>query len=87
MPTLKPLPDCEGPKLECFTDDLTKHNFEFLQLLGSGCHSTVVKVDIDGKIYVIKLVGIAKRTVVSDANARPVLPYVCGRAQLPHGPH
>ncbi|RKL37158.1 hypothetical protein BFJ72_g7814 [Fusarium proliferatum] len=55
MPTLKPLPDCEGPKLECFTDDLTKHNFKFLQLLGSGCHSTVVKAEIDGKIYVIKL--------------------------------
>ncbi|KAF4436360.1 hypothetical protein FACUT_6524 [Fusarium acutatum] len=55
MPTLKPLPDCEGPKLECFTDDLTKHNFKFLEILGSGCHSTVVKAEIDGKIYAIKL--------------------------------
>ncbi|KAF4943306.1 hypothetical protein FGADI_13504 [Fusarium gaditjirri] len=55
MPTLKPLPDCEGPKLECFTDDLTKHDFKFLELLGSGCHSTVVKANIDGKLYVIKL--------------------------------
>ncbi|KAI1032909.1 hypothetical protein LB504_006315 [Fusarium proliferatum] len=55
MPTLKPLPDCEGPKLECFTDDLTKHDFKFLEYLGSGCHSAVVKAEIDGKIYVIKL--------------------------------
>ncbi|KAF5241773.1 hypothetical protein FANTH_8989 [Fusarium anthophilum] len=55
MATLKPLPDCEGPKLECFTDDLTKHNFKFLEILGSGCHSTVVKAEIDGKIYAVKL--------------------------------
>ncbi|KAH7216471.1 hypothetical protein BKA60DRAFT_542091 [Fusarium oxysporum] len=55
MPTLKPLPDCEGPKLERFTNDLTKHDFKFLEYLGSGCHSVVVKAEIDGKIYVIKL--------------------------------
>ncbi|KAH7244401.1 uncharacterized protein BKA55DRAFT_618554 [Fusarium redolens] len=54
MPTLKPLPDCEGPKLECFTDDLSKHDFKFLELLGSGCHSVVLKAEIDGKLYVIK---------------------------------
>ncbi|KAF4335081.1 hypothetical protein FBEOM_11059 [Fusarium beomiforme] len=54
MPTLKPLPDCEGPKLECFTDDLTKHDFKFLEYLGEGCHSAVVKAEIDGKVYVIK---------------------------------
>ncbi|EWG49949.1 hypothetical protein FVEG_09297 [Fusarium verticillioides 7600] len=55
MPTLKPLPDCEGPKLECFTDDLTKHDFKFLEYLGFGCHSAVFKAEIDGKIYLIKL--------------------------------
>ncbi|KAF4960611.1 hypothetical protein FSARC_10425 [Fusarium sarcochroum] len=55
MPTLKPLPDCEGPKLECFTDDLTTHDFKVLAYLGSGCHSEVVKAEIDGNIYVIKL--------------------------------
>jgi hypothetical protein len=61
MPTLKPLPDCEGPKLECFTDDLSKHDFKFLELLGSGCHSVVLKAEIDGKLYVIKFVGTANR--------------------------
>jgi len=61
MPTLKPLPDCEGPKLERFTNDLTKHDFKFLEYLGSGSHSVVVKAEIDGKIYVIKLVGTVSR--------------------------
>ncbi|KAF5564907.1 hypothetical protein FPHYL_4501 [Fusarium phyllophilum] len=54
MPTPKPLPDCEGPKLECFTDDITKHNFKLLDYLGGGCHSKVLKAEIDDKIYVIK---------------------------------
>ncbi|KAF5626745.1 hypothetical protein F25303_10987 [Fusarium sp. NRRL 25303] len=54
MPTHKPLPDCEGPKLECFTDDLSKHDFKFLEYLGEGCHSVVLKARIDGKFYVVK---------------------------------
>ncbi|KAF4995386.1 hypothetical protein FGRMN_5170 [Fusarium graminum] len=55
MPTMKPLPDYPGPKLECFTDDITKHDFKVLELLGGGCHSNVYKVEIDGKIYAVKL--------------------------------
>ncbi|KAJ4247131.1 hypothetical protein NW762_013269 [Fusarium torreyae] len=54
MPTLKPLPDCEGPKLECFSDDIMAHDFKLLTFLGKGCHSVVFKAEIDGKIYVIK---------------------------------
>lgn len=68
MPTLKPLPDCEGPKLECFTDDLSKHDFKFLEYLGEGCHSVVLKARIDGKFYVVKFVGIANTTAMSNAN-------------------
>ncbi|KAI8712753.1 hypothetical protein NCS52_01374300 [Fusarium sp. LHS14.1] len=55
MPTLKPLPDCEGPKLECFTDDLFAHDFKFLDIAGVGCHGATVKAEIDGKLYAIKI--------------------------------
>ncbi|RSM15066.1 hypothetical protein CDV31_005146 [Fusarium ambrosium] len=55
MPTLKPLPDCEGPKLECFTDDLLAHDFKFLAIAGVGTHGVTVKAEIDGKLYAIKI--------------------------------
>ncbi|KAJ4209583.1 hypothetical protein NW759_013437 [Fusarium solani] len=55
MPSLKPLPNCEGPKLECFTDDLLAHDFKFLTIIDMGAHSVVVKAEIDGKIYAIKM--------------------------------
>lgn len=58
MPSLKPLPDCEGPKLECFTDDLLAHDFKFLTIIDRGAHSAVVKAEIDGKIYAIKMVSL-----------------------------
>ncbi|KAJ0143649.1 Obg-like ATPase 1 [Fusarium oxysporum f. sp. albedinis] len=56
MPQLKPLPDCEGPKLECFIDDITTCDFKLLGPLGSGCHSQVWKAEINGKVYAIKMV-------------------------------
>ncbi|KAM0467417.1 hypothetical protein ACHAP7_011941 [Fusarium lateritium] len=55
MPTLEPLPPCPGPKLEAFTDDITKHNFKIISSLGSGSHSNVVKAELDGKLYAIKI--------------------------------
>ncbi|EEU35619.1 uncharacterized protein NECHADRAFT_52380 [Fusarium vanettenii 77-13-4] len=55
MPTLKPLPDCEGPKLECFTDDLLDHDFKFLDIAGAGCHGVTVKAEIDGNLRAIKI--------------------------------
>ncbi|RSL47619.1 hypothetical protein CEP54_013299 [Fusarium duplospermum] len=55
MPTLKPLPDCEGPKLNCFTDDLLAHDFKFLAIAGVGTHGVTVKAEIDGKLYAIKI--------------------------------
>ncbi|KAF4499369.1 hypothetical protein FAGAP_4442 [Fusarium agapanthi] len=55
MPQLKPLPDCQGPKLECFIDDITTCDFKLIKRLGSGCHSQVWKAEINGKVYAIKL--------------------------------
>ncbi|KAG9502274.1 hypothetical protein J7337_005101 [Fusarium musae] len=55
MPQLKPLPDCQGPKLECFIDDIAACNFKLIERLGSGCHSQVWKAEINGKVYAIKL--------------------------------
>lgn len=59
MPQLKPLPDCEGPKLECFIDDITTCDFKLLGPLGSGCHSQVWKAEINGKVYAIKMVSVS----------------------------
>ncbi|KAF5528959.1 hypothetical protein FNAPI_14033 [Fusarium napiforme] len=55
MPQLKPLPDCQGPKLECFIDDIAACDFNLIERLGSGCHSQVWKAEINGKVYAIKL--------------------------------
>lgn len=59
MSRLKPLPDCEGPKLEAFTDDhFAAHDVEFLKALWSDtAHGNVFKTKIDGKVYAIKLVS------------------------------
>ncbi|SPJ81632.1 uncharacterized protein FTOL_09037 [Fusarium torulosum] len=54
MPTLEPLPPCPGPKLEAFTDDTTKHDLKILDEVGVGSHSTVMKVELDGRLYAIK---------------------------------
>ncbi|KAM5356428.1 hypothetical protein ACJ41O_003074 [Fusarium nematophilum] len=53
MPPSKPLPDCEGPKLDGFTDDLEAHDFKFLSA-SSGCHGAVIKAEINGELYAIK---------------------------------
>ncbi|KLO98642.1 uncharacterized protein Y057_4122 [Fusarium fujikuroi] len=55
MPRLEPLPDCQGPKLECFIDDIATCDFKLVELLGSGCHSQVWKAEINDKVYAIKL--------------------------------
>jgi hypothetical protein len=57
MPTLEPLPPCPGPKLEAFTDDITKHDFKLIDEVGAGSHSNVWKVELDGKLYAIKFVS------------------------------
>lgn len=57
MGILKPLPDCEGPKLEPFTQDFAAHNVRILDILESGAHGAIAKTEIDGKIYAIKLVS------------------------------
>ncbi|KAK2692435.1 hypothetical protein QWA68_008447 [Fusarium oxysporum] len=55
MPPSKPLPDCDGPKLECFLDDITTGDFKILGFLGAGCHSQVWKAEIYGEVYAIKI--------------------------------
>ena len=57
-PFLKPLPDCEGPKLEPFTQDITAHDFEFVDIpyTESAGHSAIAQVKIDGQAYCLKLV-------------------------------
>ncbi|KAF4456277.1 hypothetical protein F53441_1571 [Fusarium austroafricanum] len=55
MPPPKPLPDCDGPKLKCFLDDITTGDFKIVGFLGVGCHSQAWKAEIDGKVYAIKI--------------------------------
>lgn len=54
--TLLPLPHCDGPKLEPF-DFQGPQNIEFLEYLGEGAHSHVVKVKILEQVYALKLVS------------------------------
>ncbi|KAK7413135.1 hypothetical protein QQX98_008021 [Neonectria punicea] len=54
MPTLKPLPDVEGPKLECFADNLADHDVKFIKRAVGGLQSNVYQVEIDGKTYALK---------------------------------
>ena len=56
-PVLKPLPDCEGPKLEPFTEDITAHDFEFLDIpsVHAPVHSIIARVKIDGQVYCLKM--------------------------------
>ncbi|PNP85750.1 hypothetical protein FNYG_00806 [Fusarium nygamai] len=52
---LKPLPDCEGPKLEPFQHNLEADDVEFLKILeDSNAHSKIIKTRIGDKIYCIK---------------------------------
>ncbi|CAG9949076.1 unnamed protein product [Clonostachys rosea f. rosea IK726] len=51
---LVPLPRCDGPKLEPF-DFKGPQQIEFLEYLGDGLHSQVLKVKILGQIYALKL--------------------------------
>ena len=58
LPILKPLPDCEGPKLGPFTQDITAHDFEFIDVpdMDWAGHSVIAKVKVDGKAYCLKMV-------------------------------
>lgn len=56
-PTHSPLalPFVDGPKIEPF-DFKGEQNIEFVKRLGTGCHSEVFQVKINGKNYALKLV-------------------------------
>jgi hypothetical protein len=76
MPQLKPLPDCEGPKLECFIDDIATCDFKIVGMLGDGAHSRVWKAEINGKVYAIKTVSVPSNllsSIVSSSNHQLVL--------------
>ena len=62
MPTLKPLPDIEGPKLECFTQEITAHDIEFLPVIydDSAGHSLITSVRIDGREYCLQLASVQR---------------------------
>ncbi|RKL47714.1 hypothetical protein BFJ72_g1945 [Fusarium proliferatum] len=56
MAPLKPLPDCEGPKLEPFEHDFEGDDVEFLKILEPdfAAHSKIIKTRIGDKIYSLK---------------------------------
>ncbi|KAI1387201.1 kinetochore Sim4 complex subunit FTA2-domain-containing protein [Hypoxylon trugodes] len=69
---LVPLPRWYGPKLEPFKFQGSQE-IEFLELIGSGLHSSVFKVRIEGKIYALKMFRFAdtfdwKRRPPEDCN-------------------
>ncbi|OTA69982.1 hypothetical protein K449DRAFT_341534, partial [Hypoxylon sp. EC38] len=51
---LVPLPHCDGPKLNPFPFQ-GPQKITFLEYLGEGLHAHVVKVEIQGQIYALKL--------------------------------
>lgn len=59
MAPLKPLPDCEGPKLEPFEHDFEGDDVEFLKILEPdfAAHSKIIKTRIGDKIYSLKFVS------------------------------
>ena len=90
MPQLKPLPDCEGPKLESFIDDITTCDFKILGMLGTGAHSQVWKAEINGKVYAIKTVSVPFNllsSVSSSSNHQLVLLWADTKSMLPVGPY
>lgn len=78
---LVPLPRCDGPKLEPF-DFQGPQNIEFLEYLGAGLHSHVVKVKIRGEVYALKLVSLRtpphSRLEDPDKRNAPGTGMVCG---------
>jgi len=62
---LVPLPRCDGPKMKPF-DFQGPQKIEFLERLGEGSHSHVVKVKILGDIYALKVVGMTSHHQLCD---------------------
>lgn len=54
MYSLPPVPDCEGPKLRPFQSHGTPE-ITFLTEIGKGAHAHVFKVQIDGRIFALKV--------------------------------
>lgn len=53
-----PSPNIDGPRMHHFNAD-NDHDpcIEFLEVIGSGLHSNIVKAKIDGKVYAVKIVS------------------------------
>ncbi|KAI1034640.1 hypothetical protein LB504_004764 [Fusarium proliferatum] len=75
---LKPLPDCEGPKLEPFHQNLEADDVEFLKILecDNNKHSKIIKTRIGDKIYGIKFF------IWEDPFAEPPYPSAYGEDGL-----
>jgi len=57
MSTLKPMPECDGPKLAAFADDAFSLDLEFMEIVPyESAHSIIVKTRINGRIYALKMV-------------------------------
>lgn len=54
---LVPLPLCDGPKLKAF-DFQGPQSIRFIDYIGSGLHSHVLKIQIKDQLYALKLVFI-----------------------------
>ncbi|KAI3394429.1 hypothetical protein diail_2679 [Diaporthe ilicicola] len=54
MSDLRPVPDCEGPRLHPYSLKGTPE-IEFIDEIGKGAHGYVFKVKIDGKILALKV--------------------------------
>lgn len=54
MPDLPPVPDCEGPQLYPYQPNGTA-NIVFLEEIGKGLRGCVFKVQIDGKLFALKV--------------------------------
>ena len=50
-------PKVPGPKLKPFQSPSVTPNIKFIERLGKGVHGHVWKVQIDGSIYAMKIVG------------------------------
>lgn len=58
-PRLRPLPDCDGPKLEPFTQNFEDLKFELEKVIKEEwgyAHGIIIKAKLDGKTYAIKFV-------------------------------
>ncbi|KAK3681818.1 kinetochore Sim4 complex subunit FTA2-domain-containing protein [Podospora appendiculata] len=89
MPTAKPLPDCEGPKLEPFADSIFDLNIKFLGIITTaddgGRKAIVMKARIGRKIYAVKIFQHRSNTIY-DFGSDYLQPLTTGDSATDGGP-